>query len=219
MSQTYEEVALERLTEYPDNPRRGDVEAIAASIAKDGWHGTITVQTSTGYVIAGNHRLRAARLLGMETVPVVWIDCDDDTARRKVLADNRATDLGYFDDEALAAVLQSAGDLAGTLFSEADLELLAAPLPPERETMQMQILETASAQTADYQAAGTRSLVLPYEIPTYIEVTDKLRVLRVATGLASNAEVIAALVLDAPADDRPTRGHDPNESTGLTGAD
>jgi len=195
--QTYEEVPLDRLTEYPGNPRRGDVEAIASAIAADGWHGALTVQTSTGYVIAGNHRLQAARLLGMEKVPVLWLDCDDETARRKVLADNRATDLGYFDEEALAKVLQSAGDLAGTLFSEADLELLAAPLPEEPEVLRMSVVPQAGHQTDDYRAQGTRSLVLPYELAEYVDVTDRLRVLRGQRELGTNAEVIAALVREA----------------------
>jgi ParB-like chromosome segregation protein Spo0J len=196
--QTYAEVPLDQLEEHPDNPRRGDVDAIAAAIAANGWHGALIAQRSTSRVLAGNHRLRAARLLGMDTVPVLWLDVDDEVAQRILVADNRATDLGYFDEEALAQALQSAGDLAGTLFSEADLELLAAPLPPERETMHMSLVEPAGQQTEAYRAAGTRSLVLPFELAEYVELTDKLRVMRGARGLTSNAEVIAALIREAP---------------------
>ena len=203
IEQTYELVAVDQLTEYPGNPRRGDVDAIAAAIAKDGWHGAITAQVSTRHVIAGNHRLQAARLLGMAEVPVLWLDCDDDTARRKVLADNRATDLGYFDEEALAAALVSAGDLAGTLFSEADLELLAVPLPDEQEEgdpmFAMRVNQPAGSVTQDYQAVGTRSVVLTYPMEDYVELTDALRVMRSGRGLATNSEVVAALIREEAA--------------------
>lgn len=130
-----EQVALERLVRHPRNPRQGDIGAIVASIEANGFYGALVVQRGTELVLAGNHRLEAARILGMESVPVIWVDVDDDTALRILLADNRATDLATYDDAALAellAELAQATTLEGTLWDGDDLDTLLADLagPP-----------------------------------------------------------------------------------------
>lgn len=128
----YDEVAPDDLIVHPDNPRIGDVSAIAESIDANGFHGVVTVQESTGYVIAGNHRVLAARQLGMATLPVAYVDVSDTVARRIMLADNRAADLGYYDDDALEHLLQSlaAEDaLVGSLYESDDLSAVSLPGP------------------------------------------------------------------------------------------
>lgn len=69
------------------------------------------VQRSTNRIIAGNHRSRVARRRGETTIPVIWLDVDDDQARRILLVDNRTGDLAGYDDAELARIL---GELAGT---------------------------------------------------------------------------------------------------------
>ena len=54
-----ERVPLASLKRHPDNPRRGDVKAIALSINKNGFYGAVIVQRSTRYILAGNHRADA----------------------------------------------------------------------------------------------------------------------------------------------------------------
>lgn len=120
--------ATDELVPHPDNPRQGDVTAIAASISAHGFYGALVVQQSTGHVLAGNHRLLAAQQLGLEEVPVVWVDCDDATARRILLVDNRANERATWDFEALAAVLSDLqaedDDLHGLGWDEHELEAL-----------------------------------------------------------------------------------------------
>ena len=41
-----------------------------------------SLDTSTGHVIAGNHRLRVARSRGEATIPVLWLDVDDAQAEQ-----------------------------------------------------------------------------------------------------------------------------------------
>lgn len=62
-------VNVDALLLHPQNPRRGDIEAIADSIRANGFIGALRVQTSTSYVIGGNHTLQAAQLLGITRVP------------------------------------------------------------------------------------------------------------------------------------------------------
>jgi hypothetical protein len=53
-------VPIDSVTLHPNNPRRGDVEAVAASLARFGQQKPIVVQASTGYVVAGNHLRRSS---------------------------------------------------------------------------------------------------------------------------------------------------------------
>lgn len=119
---------LDELTEHPDNANRGDIAVIKESISVNGFYSPVIAQSSTGYIIAGNHRFRAAKELGMTEVPVVWLDVDDVTATRLMLVDNRSTRLGYDDSEALTAALSQLVDsevgLLGTGFSHKDLQEL-----------------------------------------------------------------------------------------------
>lgn len=130
-------VPVSQLTEHPDNPRRGDVEAIVSSVEAHGFYQPVVVQRSTGHVLAGNHRLKAARKLAVESIPVVYLDVGDDEARRILLVDNRTSDLGSYDEETLANLLAELGQtdegLAGTGYTDEDLERLIKSSEPTDE--------------------------------------------------------------------------------------
>jgi ParB-like chromosome segregation protein Spo0J len=99
-------VSPKSLNEHPSNPRIGDVESVKNSIRKNGFFGTIVVQESTNYVLAGNHRLKAVTQLGFDSIPATFVDVDDEQAMRILLADNRTSDLGTYDEEALTELLE-----------------------------------------------------------------------------------------------------------------
>jgi DNA modification methylase len=118
---------IETLLEHPDNPRRGDEDAIDASMAAHGFYGAVLVQESSGFIIAGNHRKRVARRRGEKALPALFLDVDDDQARRIMLMDNWSADQATYDFRELARVLedlQTAGDLDGAGFDDADLAKL-----------------------------------------------------------------------------------------------
>lgn len=104
-------VHVASLEEHPDNPRRGNTEAIDASMSTHGFYGAVVAQRSTGRILAGNHRYRVAVERGAGTVPVLWLDVTDDQARRVLLTDNRTGDLAEYDYGALAGLLD---ELQGT---------------------------------------------------------------------------------------------------------
>jgi len=120
----YERKKVAELKPHPENPRRGDVEAIAESLSAHGQYRPITVQKSTGFVLAGNHTLAAAASLGWDEVAVVVVDVDDEQARRILLVDNRTADMGSYDDDALVSLLQSLEDLGGTGYTFEDIPSL-----------------------------------------------------------------------------------------------
>lgn len=127
MEPTILKVKLADLTLYPGNPRKGNVEAIADSIKQNGQYVPLTVQKSTGYVLRGNHTLRALRKLKRKTCEVVYVNVDDEQAKRIVLADNRTAELGSYDMKALMDLINSLDEPAkGTGYSDSDITNLAA---------------------------------------------------------------------------------------------
>jgi hypothetical protein len=98
---------LDSLKPWSKNPRKGDVGAIAKSLAKFGQRRPIVARRSTNEVIAGNHTLAAAKQLGWKQIAVVWVEDDDQTATAFALADNRTQDLGYYDEEMLEELIGS----------------------------------------------------------------------------------------------------------------
>lgn len=121
-------VAINEVDPHPENANVGDLDAIRESIQTNGYYAPLIVQSSTGYILAGNHRYAAARELGFVHVPVVYVDVDDTEAKRIMVVDNRTTRLGADNDEALLRLLEDLGDseygLTGTGFSHAELQTL-----------------------------------------------------------------------------------------------
>jgi ParB-like chromosome segregation protein Spo0J len=84
-------------------------------------------QVSTGHILVGNHRYLAAKEAGIDTLPVMWVDVDDNRALKILLADNRTNDLSGYDNKALTELLaemSNAGELDGTGYNESDLDAL-----------------------------------------------------------------------------------------------
>jgi len=61
INEGYEEVALSRLKVHPQNANQGDFGAIQESVQENGFFGALTVQRSTGRILAGNHRYEVAK--------------------------------------------------------------------------------------------------------------------------------------------------------------
>lgn len=130
--QHYEVVSLDEVRQHPDNPRRGDLDAIKASVDRNGFYGALIVQRSSGYILAGNHRYLAAKASGLTELPVLFVDADVDQARRIMVADNRTSDLAINDEASLLALLRSIGeeDLSGTGYDADALAKLVARVEP-----------------------------------------------------------------------------------------
>lgn len=106
-------VAIDQLSGLPNNPRKGDVEAIMASYAQFGQVKPIVARPNddgTLTVIAGNHQLEAARRLGWDSIAVVQLNVDEKTALAYAMADNRTVELGYTDEQLLADILGQISD-------------------------------------------------------------------------------------------------------------
>lgn len=114
-------VPIESLIPLSNNPRRGNVDAIMASLKEFGQVTPIVVKPNgdgTATILAGNHRVEAARRLGWSHVAVVEYDADDTTAIAFALTDNRSSDLGTVDSELLYDVIVEVLDEHGELFEK-----------------------------------------------------------------------------------------------------
>lgn len=120
-------VPIDEVRPHPRNRRHGDVGLISTLLDRFGLYAPIVVQRSTGYVLAGNHRWRAAKALGWTEIAVSYLDVDDVEARQILLADNRSADLATWDRAGLADELRELADLdalEGTGWDGDDLDEL-----------------------------------------------------------------------------------------------
>jgi hypothetical protein len=137
-----EDVPVSKLKTYPGNPRKGDVDAIAESLEYHGQFRPIIVQKSTSYVLGGNHTFMAAKKLKWPTIKAVYLDVDDEEAKRIVLADNKLSDSAGYDSQLLAELLASVPDTAGTGYDQQERDALLAVLETATEEASMSVFES-----------------------------------------------------------------------------
>ncbi len=122
----------------PSNPRLNEaaVMPVADSIRRFGFRVPIVVNRRTNIIEAGNTRWKAAKKLGMEEIPVVFVEDDDVTAAAYGIADNRTGEIAEWDEPALATILsslQDVGQLDMTGYGAEDLGELIAGLQAGQE--------------------------------------------------------------------------------------
>ena len=125
-------VARSSLHAWVDNPRKNDgepVAKVAASIKRFGFASPIIARTN-GEVIAGHTRLKAAEVLGLDRVPVRYLDLEPAEAHLLALADNKLNEEAEWHAAAVASLLSdySLDDAALAGWDSDDLEKLANEL-------------------------------------------------------------------------------------------
>ena len=171
---------VDRLIPYARNPRKNDraVDRMCASIREFGFKIPCLVR-STGELVDGHLRLKAARKLGMTEVPVIL--CDEWTeAQVKAfrLMVNRSVTWAEFDDELVALELQ---DLKALDF---DLNLTGFDVPEIEDLLSM---------SSDEEALN-RAPALPEVAVTRPGDLWLMGPHRVLCGDATNPEAVARLV-------------------------
>ena len=139
-------VPVGELKGYDKNPRKGNVQAIAQSLEINKQYRPIVVQQSTKKILAGNHTWKAAKSLGWEEIAVVFVDVNDEEAKRIVLADNRTNDLADYDGQILAELLRDLGTSDGTGYSASDMDALLKNLDEDLDSV-MEVTNEAGERT------------------------------------------------------------------------
>ncbi len=152
-----EYVGPEGLTPHPRNARthsRKQLRQIADSIRKFGFANPVLADAK-GRIIAGHGRVGAARLLGMESVPVICIEGWTETEiRAYIIADNKLALNAGWDQELLALELQELIEI------DFDVEITGF------ETAEIDILIEGTGSPNDDPDADRVPIVDPAEPPT-----------------------------------------------------
>ncbi|MBR4622635.1 MAG: ParB/RepB/Spo0J family partition protein [Ruminococcus sp.] len=109
------DLPISKISPNPDQPRRSfspeSLTSLAKSIAQDGVIQPLTVREQNGgYVlVAGERRLRAARLAGLSSVPCVVVKLSDKRSAVVALIENiQRADLSFFEEaEAISSLINT----------------------------------------------------------------------------------------------------------------
>jgi DNA modification methylase len=116
-------VDIDTLTENPRNPNRHpekQLKLLAKLIQHQGWRQPITVSNRSGFIVRGHGRLQAARLAGVDKVPIDRQDYATEADEwADLVADNKIAELADTDEERMKELVK---ELAA---QEYDLELMA----------------------------------------------------------------------------------------------
>jgi DNA modification methylase len=179
LTQQIENWPIERLVEYPRNPRKNDkaVDRMVASIREFGFKIPVLAR-SDGEVVDGHLRLKAARKLGITEIPVIL--CDEWTATQVKafrLMVNRSVTWADWDEELLALELQEIQeadfDLSLTGFDPGEIDGLLAMEDDEKANAAPPLPDSPVSRVGDLWLLGPH---------------------RALCGDATNAEVVARLL-------------------------
>lgn len=110
-----QEVSLGLLKPYPNNAKihgEKQIQMLINSIKEFGFLSPCLVERDTYNLIAGHGRVEAAKRLGFEKVPCVFVeDITDEQRRAYILADNRLTEMGDWDMDLVQIELTELNDL------------------------------------------------------------------------------------------------------------
>lgn len=196
----------DKLVEYPNNARIGDVNALADSLTTNGQYRPIVVQKSTNYVLAGNHLLKAALKLGWTEIDAVIVDVDDIAAKKIVLSDNRTAELGGYNEEALAELLASLTDFDGTGYSLDDLDDLIAGVEeaeaenetaeqkynlPTTESNNITHIKSIAERAAAYESMTRRQIIMQFSNANFVWAVEQMTAIRNTHGFEDNSQLLA----------------------------
>ena len=149
---------------YENNPRINDaaVDATANSIKEFGWKQPIVVDKE-GVIIVGHTRLKAAKKLGMEEVPVlVAKDLSSEQADAYRLADNKTGEISEWNMDMLGDELSQIEDIDMTDFGfdDDELELQDENTDAEDDEFDGEIPENPTSKVGDIYKLGEHRLMM-----------------------------------------------------------
>lgn len=128
-----QEVEVDKLKPWEGNPRLNDraVDAVARSIQSFGFNVPILCDQHM-VIVAGHVRWKAAKKLGLPSVPVIQLEMTDVQRRAFAVADNKTAEIAGWDHGRLQKILEELSaskiNLPSLGFSEGELQALLAPV-------------------------------------------------------------------------------------------
>lgn len=155
------EMNVDELIPYENNPRKNDdaVDKVALSISAFGFKVPIVVDANN-VIVTGHTRLKAAKKLGLSTVPVIKADdLTDEQIKAFRLADNKVAEFSEWDEEKLMKELEALGDI--------DMSLYGFEFPDEDEGEGEDDTYSGNTNIPQYDVTG--------DVPDLSELVDEVK--------------------------------------------
>ena len=158
----YERVEIEKLIPYINNARthgEDQITRIAASIREFGFLAPCVIDREYN-VIAGHGRILAAKKLGMDAVPCVYVEGLTDAQRKAyILSDNRLGELGEWDQTLVASELEA------LRAEDFDVDLTGFELPGDAEAIDLDDDSSDAPQDDDKMTCHCPKCGFIFEMP------------------------------------------------------
>lgn len=153
------EVNVSDLIPYENNPRKNDdaVDKVALSISAFGFKVPIVIDKNN-VIVTGHTRLKAAKKLGLKTVPCIMADdLTEEQIRAYRLADNKVAEFSSWDEEKLLQELDALSDI--------DMSLYGFVFPEDEDEGEDDNPYTEKTNIPQYDITG--------EVPDLSELVDE----------------------------------------------
>jgi ParB-like chromosome segregation protein Spo0J len=153
-------VSVDQLKEWEKNPRKNDkaAEKLANLISQYGFVQPI-IATPDGVIRAGHTRLKAARRLGIEKVPVIYVDfSSEEEAQAFSLSDNKSQEWASWDyislEEILADLEEHGYDLLLTGFDSQEIDRILENFRVDMKEVDEDYLEEVGEKRSTEQVSN-----------------------------------------------------------------
>lgn len=212
MTTTYVEtrmVPLADLLPYPGNARLGNRKKLLDSLEANGQYRSLIVrQAGTELIVlAGNNTMAALEERGDTEARCEIVTCDDATALRVNLVDNKSNDEATYDDEARARLLDMLdGELSGTGYEEDEADAIlarfeepeytevsedaVAEFNDDAEERQARVKSHGGDDSRTMESRGIRDIFIPLPVAQADELGRLIMALRETWGALPQGEVL-----------------------------
>lgn len=149
------DIRIADIIPYENNPRKNEeaIEKVAASIRDFGFKVPIVVDKNN-VIVAGHTRLKAAEMLGLETVPVIRADdLNDEQIKAFRLADNKTSEFAEWDfsklEEELAEISEI--DMSEYGFEELEEKTISEEAPEDFQEYDEELETTHKCPKCGYE--------------------------------------------------------------------
>jgi len=215
-------ISLDELTPFPGNARRGDPFKLAESLEANGQYRSLIVRQKDDdlIVLAGNNTLLALEAKGETEARCEIVRCDDATALRVNLVDNKTNDSATYDDQARAALLVLLdGEIYGTGYDDDEADTIIARYEEDEVTdlaepvvldynddqaeREARILSHGGHESRTMESRGIRDVILAMPAADADELGRLIMKLRETWGALNQGEILlrAARVARVALDD------------------
>ena len=184
----YAEVKPEDLLANPNNYRRHpkeQLEALRGSLREIGWVKSVIVNKQTGFVLDGHARVEEAMRLGVNKVPVTFVDITPEEESKALAILDPITNMAFQDNKAFADLIEQ------VTFQEEAIKNLVQKM--SSGDVQTETLISEDPMPQEY-VGRIKQLVIFYDSTRYNHVIKALIDLCEKTNVNDNADLLVSIL-------------------------